>query len=82
MPDKSPVIPVPHYQPRCQLLTPQEAAAELGVSPGTLSIWRCAKRYPLKYIRVGSRIRYRLRDIEQFLESRVVNGGREAARRA
>ena len=44
-------------------LTPRQAASELGVSPATLAVWRCHKRYPLRYIKVGSKVRYRLTDI-------------------
>jgi predicted DNA-binding transcriptional regulator AlpA len=54
------------------LLTAEEAARLLGVTPCTLSIWRCSKRYPLNYIKIGGKVRYRLSDIEQFVESRVV----------
>ena len=54
-----------------QLLTPRQAATELGVSPGTLAVWRCRKRYPLRYIKVGSKVRYRLTDIEKFLTART-----------
>jgi hypothetical protein len=54
-----------------QLLTPRQAAEALGVSAGTLAIWRCKKRYPLRYIKVGSSVRYRLRDIEAFLTLRT-----------
>lgn len=54
-----------------QLLTPRQAAKELGVSPGTLAVWRCKKRYPLRYIKVGSNVRYRMTDIEAFLTART-----------
>jgi hypothetical protein len=51
-----------------QLLTPKDTAKLLGVQVETLSVWRCTKRYPLKFIKVGSRIRYRLADIEEFIK--------------
>jgi excisionase family DNA binding protein len=54
------------------LLTPAEAAAILQVSVGTLSVWRCVKRYPLKYIKVGHSVRYRETDLREFLRSREV----------
>jgi excisionase family DNA binding protein len=53
------------------LLTPAQAAQVLGVSTNTLACWRSTKRYPLTYLRVGSRVRYRQADIERFLERRV-----------
>ena len=54
------------------LLTEAEAAELLGIKPQTLSVWRCAKRYALAYIRVGRNIRYRRSACEAFLESRTV----------
>jgi excisionase family DNA binding protein len=53
-------------------LTTQEAAEYLGVSAQTLSIWRCTKRYPLTYIKVGRLVRYRQRDLDAFLVSRTI----------
>ena len=53
------------------LLTPEQVAARLGVSIQTLAVWCCAKRYPLTYVKVGSRVRYRLRDLEQFITRRT-----------
>lgn len=54
--------------PIAPLLKPEEAAAMLRVQVQTLNVWRCQKRYPLKFIKVGSRIRYRLVDIEEFIK--------------
>jgi excisionase family DNA binding protein len=53
-----------------QLMTPRQVAERLGVSEGTLRVWRCNGRYPeLRYIKLGSRrVRYRPEDIERFLE--------------
>lgn len=48
------------------LLTPQDVANRLGVSTTTLSTWRCTKRYPLPYVKVGRLVRYRLKDVEDF----------------
>ncbi|MBU0601153.1 MAG: helix-turn-helix domain-containing protein [Gammaproteobacteria bacterium] len=53
-----------------ELLTAKQAAAFLKVKPGTLACWRTTKRYPLKYIRVGKSIRYRLGDLQAFLAAR------------
>jgi excisionase family DNA binding protein len=57
-----------------ELLTTAEAAKVLGLSTGTLTIWRCVKRYPLPYVRVGRNIRYRAADLEHFLDSRTMPG--------
>ena len=54
------------------LLTPEETARLLGVTPGTLSIWRCSRRYPLAFVKVGGRVRYKLSDVEKFVERRTV----------
>ena len=55
-------------------LTTQQAAEVLQVTAGTLMVWRCTKRYPLRYIRVGRCIRYRLTDLKDFLDKRTVSG--------
>jgi excisionase family DNA binding protein len=54
-----------------KLLTEQEAADLLTVSPGTLSVWRCTRRYALRFIKVGRAVRYRESDILAFIESRT-----------
>tara|TARA_B100001939_G_C16673534_1_gene501308 strand:+ start:231 stop:452 length:222 start_codon:yes stop_codon:yes gene_type:complete len=54
-----------------QLLTPQDVASRLGVSTTTLSTWRCTKRYPLPYVKVGRLVRYRLEDVEEFELARL-----------
>ena len=57
--------------PHCnqhRLATPEEAAEILGVSTGTLSVWRSVGRYNLPFVKIGSRVRYRLRDLDAFIE--------------
>lgn len=58
--------------PAQQLLTEAETAAYLQVKPETLATWRCTRRYPLPFVRVGRAIRHRLRDVESFLTARTV----------
>ena len=53
------------------LLTPAEVARYLGVTVGTLSVWRCTGRYPLNFIKVGRRVMYRQSDVENFVNGRV-----------
>ncbi len=60
------------------LLTPLETSALLGVTAGTLEVWRCTKRYPLNFVKVGGKVRYRRQDVEKFVEARVVRCGPEA----
>lgn len=56
-----------------RLLAPPPAADFLGVKVQTLAAWRCTKRYPLPYVRVGRSIRYRESDLRAFLDARAVN---------
>lgn len=55
-----------------RLLTPDEAAAMLGVQAQTLAVWRSNKRYSLPFVKVGSYVRYRESDIEDWLDERTV----------
>ena len=55
-----------------ELLNEEKAAEVIDVKPGTLSVWRCTKRYPLKYVKIGRLIRYRRGDLRSFAASRVV----------
>lgn len=48
-----------------QLLTPREAAEVLNVS--TRTIYREGERGNLKKIRVGSRLRFRMEDIQKYI---------------
>lgn len=57
--------------PTHALLTPGEVAARLGVSSNTLAVWRCCKRYPLAYVKVGTRVRYRSEDVDQFVQGQL-----------
>jgi len=54
-----------------QLLTPQDVADRLGVSTTTLSTWRCTKRYPLPYVKIGRLVRYRVSDVDAFEIARL-----------
>ncbi|WP_394229094.1 helix-turn-helix domain-containing protein [Shewanella colwelliana] len=53
------------------LLTPSQVAEFLGITIGTLSVWRCTGRYPLSFIKVGRRVMYRQSDVENFINGRV-----------
>jgi len=53
------------------LLDTRAAAALLGVSPATLTTWRSVGRYALPFVRVGRSIRYRVADLERFIEERT-----------
>ena len=62
-----------------RLLTEDEAAEILGVTPQTLSVWRCTRRYPLAFIKAGRLVRYRQEDLKKFIESRCVRPRATAA---
>lgn len=51
-----------------KLLTRKEAAEYLGVSEGTLAVWKVTKRYPLPVIKVGRLVRYRQSNLDKFLD--------------
>lgn len=53
------------------LLNRKEAAKYLNVSPGTLAVWDCTKRYDLKPLKIGRAVRYRLADLNQFLADQL-----------
>lgn len=53
-----------------QNLTTPEAAEYLGLKPGTLEIWRWAGKGP-KYLKLGRACRYRLSDLENFVNESV-----------
>jgi predicted DNA-binding transcriptional regulator AlpA len=56
-----------------RFLTEQEAESLLGLKKGTLAAARCRRRPHPPFIRVGERhIRYRLCELEAWLESRTV----------
>jgi predicted DNA-binding transcriptional regulator AlpA len=55
-----------------RLVDEKIAADILGVTAGTLSVWRCTRRYPLPYVKVGRAVRYRLSALEAFMQSRTV----------
>jgi len=52
-----------------RLLSPDEVADILRVSTSTLAKWRQVREPELAFIRIAGRIRYRLSDVEAFLEN-------------
>jgi predicted DNA-binding transcriptional regulator AlpA len=53
------------------LLSETQAAEILGVKPTTLQIWRCTKRYPLAYTKIGRLVRYKKSAIDAFIVLRT-----------
>ena len=54
------------------LLAPEDVAAILGVPVGTLYQWRYQRKGP-RALRVGRHLRYRQRDIEEFIAGRLLD---------
>lgn len=61
-----------------ELLDEKQAADYLTVSPGTLSVWRSTGRYSLPFVKVGRRVRYRIADLDAWLEARARDTGATA----
>ena len=51
-----------------KLMTTSEASDYVRVKPGTLEGWRVYGKGP-KFLKVGRLVRYRLKDLEMFLET-------------
>lgn len=54
------------------LWTPDETAQFLGVTVGTLQVWRTTKRYPLPYLKIGRKVMYSPDAVVAFMESRTI----------
>ncbi len=59
-----------HYT-NSELLTRNEAAQYLGVSPNTLAIWSCTGRYDLPFVKVGRLAKYQRSTLDHFLQRRT-----------
>jgi len=59
--------------PKDDILGNTDAAKYIGVTPRTLEVWRCTKRYKIPFIKVGRLVKYRKSALDAFLESRTVS---------
>ena len=57
-----------------ELLDPFSAAKRLGITYGTLAVWRCTRRKALPFVKIGRKVFYRAQDIENFINSNVYPG--------
>lgn len=57
------------------LIDPAPAAELLGVTEGTLSVWRSTGRYSLPFVKVGRKVKYSRKALESWLESRTRSSG-------
>ena len=51
-------------------MTTREVAAFLGLSAGTLCVWRCQGKGP-SYYKVGNAVRYKIDDVEAWKNENV-----------
>lgn len=56
------------------LLTREQAAKYLGVSVSALAAWACNKRYDLPMIKVGRLSKYRIQDLNDFIDRNTISG--------
>ena len=54
-----------------KLLTKEDVSRILGITVGTLAVWRTTKRYNLPYVKSGRLVRYREEDVQAFINSRL-----------
>lgn len=59
-------------KPRSELIFPAQVETEYGIAEQTQAVWRSTDRYGWRKltIKVGRKVAYRRRDIEDWLESR------------
>lgn len=50
-----------------QLLNRKEAAKFLGCKENTLAVWATNKRYKLPFYKVGRLVKYKISDLEKFI---------------
>ena len=62
---------------RSNLLSPKTVSDILGVTVGTLAVWRTTNRYDLPYVKSGRLVRYREQDVEAFISSRLCGGNNQ-----
>lgn len=68
-------LPIPNAVGDC-LLDRRGVASILGMTAAAISVAMCRGIFPIKPVRIGSRIRFRASDVRQFIE----RGGTEATR--
>lgn len=51
-----------------ELLSRKQAAQYLGLKPQTLALWACKHTHNLPYVKIGSSVKYKLDDLNKFIE--------------
>ena len=62
----------PQLRFESDLLSREQAAAYLGVSPSTLAVWKSTGRYGLPVCKVGRLVKYRRSDLDAFIQRNVI----------
>ena len=65
------------FHTQADLLTRKQAAEYLGVTPRTLAVWACVKRYNLPYVKIGRLVKYRRSALDNFIEQRTISSSDE-----
>ena len=60
------------------LIDEKTAASILGVTPGTLQVWRSTGRYAVPFIKIGRLVKYRASALNEWIESRTCASGTTA----
>lgn len=55
------------------LLSPSEASAILGVTVGTLAVWRSTKRVDIPFVKIGRSVKYRPEDLQEHISRQSVS---------
>lgn len=61
------------------MMTTEKAAEYLGLKETTLEAWRCKGGGPV-FIKMGKAVRYRLEDLDRFLNARARTSTSEASK--
>jgi hypothetical protein len=64
-----------------KLYNTAEASKLLGVTCGTLAVWRCTRRKPLRFVRMGRKIFYADEAIREFIVASSDPGDGEKPKR-
>ncbi len=54
------------------LLSREQAAEYLGLKPQTLAVWVSRQENGPPFIKIGRSVRYRMRDLEEWIESNTI----------
>lgn len=60
--------------PQSDLLSREQAAVYLGISPRTLAVWKSTGRYNLPVVKIGRYAKYRKADLDAFIQRNRYGG--------